>query len=257
VDLELRGKRVVVTGSGSGIGRATAEAFAREGARVCVLGRTESKLESTLDHLSNPEDMQNQHRYDVVDLFDAHAVGDFVARLQEEWGGCDILVNNACSLARLKCVHEMDVAHWDEFVSGNLRGLFLLCHGFLPAMKLGNWGRIVNVGSLTSELGSSHYAEYATVKAAMVGLTRNLAVDYSRYGITVNAIQPGFIATERFESAAPAKMIEAFKQATSVKRIGQPDEVADLILFLASNRAAYITGAVIPIGGGAGLNNLW
>ncbi len=254
MDLNLRGKRVVVTGSGSGIGKVTALAFAQEGARVCLIGRREAKLEETFNQL---EEVDGGHRYDSVDLFDAHAVCDFVARLQEEWGGCDILVNNACSLATLKRVHEMDAEHWDSFVSGNLRGLFLLCRGFLPAMKIGGWGRIVNVGSLTSELGSSHYAEYATVKAGMVGLTRNLAVDYSRYGVTVNAIQPGFIATERFETAAPAKLIETFKNATSVKRIGTPQEVSDLILFLASDRSSYITGAVIPIGGGAGLNNLW
>lgn len=254
MELNLRGKRVVVTGAGSGIGRVTAEAFANEGARVCLIGRRKNKLEETFAGLA---EVEGDHRVDAVDLFDAHAVGEFVAHLQEEWGGCDVLINNACSLATLKRVHEMDVNHWDSFVSGNLRGLFLLCRGFLPAMKIGGWGRIVNVGSLTSELGSSHYAEYATVKAGMVGLTRNLAVDYSRYGVTVNAIQPGFIATERFEAAAPPKLIESFKNATSVKRIGTPQEVADLILFLASDRASYITGAVVPIGGGAGLNNLW
>ena len=254
MELDLKGRRVVVTGAGSGIGKATALAFAQEGARLCLLGRREDKLEETFSQL---QEVHDGHRFDSVDLFDAHAVGDFITELQEQWGGCDILVNNACSPGTLKKVHELDVGHWDEFVSGNLRGLFLLCRAFLPVMKIGAWGRIVNVGSLSSELGSSHYAEYATVKAAMVGLTRNLAVDYSRFGITVNAIQPGFISTESFEASAPMKLKEVYKKSTAIKRIGKPEEVADLILFLSSSRSSYITGAVIPIGGGAGLSNIW
>lgn len=253
--LGLEEKRVVVTGAGSGMGRATARAFAREGATVVALGRTLSTLEATVASLP-PVDGQ-AHRAEVCDLADEAAVEAFAARLTATLGGCDVLVNNACSHAALKKLHDIRPAHWDDFVSANLGGVFRLCRLLLPGMVERTWGRVINVGSLTSELGSSHYGEYAAVKAALVGLTRNLAVDYGRHGVTANVVQPGFVATERFEAAAPPRLREAFVQATSLKRIGKPEEVADVVVFLASERASYVTGAVVQVGGGAGLNNLW
>lgn len=255
MNLGLEGRRVVVTGAGSGIGRATAQAFAREGALVTALGRTRATLEATVASLEPVP--AGAHRAEVCDLADESSVESFAARLLENPGGCDVLVNNACSHAALKKLHDIPPAHWDTFVSANLGGVFRLCRLLVPGMVERRWGRVVNVGSLTSELGSSHYAEYAAVKAALIGLTRNMAVDYGRHGVLVNAVQPGFVATERFEAAAPPKLREAFVQATSVKRIGSPGEIADVIVFLASERASYVTGAVLPVGGGAGLNNLW
>ncbi len=127
----------------------------------------------------------------------------------------------------------------------------------MPGMAERSWGRVVNVGSLTAWLGASHYAEYATVKAGIEGFTRVLAVEYSRHGICANVIHPGFVRTERFEKAAQPEMIKSFARATSCKRLGKPEEVAATIAFLCSELAGYITGAVIPVGGGAGLNNLW
>ena len=252
--LGLTGRIAVVTGAGTGIGRAIANAFAAEGASVIGLGRHIDGLEETIEALPPPTGPA--HAALVADLSQPDSLEAVCHDILAQ-GGAHILVNNACSAAALKKVHEMDPRQWDDFVTTNLGGVYHLCRLLLPAMIEQGWGRIVTIGSLTSELGSSHYPEYAAVKAGLVGLTRNLAVDYGRHGITANLVQPGFIGSERFEAAAPAKLRQAFLNATSLKRIGSPEEVASVVVFLASEQASYVTGAVVPVGGGAGLNNLW
>jgi NAD(P)-dependent dehydrogenase (short-subunit alcohol dehydrogenase family) len=151
----------------------------------------------------------------------------------------------------------MEPADWYATVETDLHGTFRLLRAFLPGMQARGRGRVILIGSLSGMVGVSAYPAYCAVKAAYEGLVKNLAVDYSKYGMTVNLISPGFIATERFEHAAPEALRAKFIAATASKRLGRPQDVADAVAFLASERASYLTGVNLPVCGGLNLGNLW
>jgi len=250
---ELAGKRALITGGGQGIGRAIASSLAAEGVEVWVLGRQQAKLQATCEQIHKAG---GQAHYQVFDLVSGEAEA-LCAEIEAASGPVDILVANAARTSRPQKLSHMDPDDWYATVESDLHGHFRLLQAFLPGLQARGWGRIILIGSLSGMVGVSAYPAYCTVKAGFEGLMKNLAVDYSKYGLTVNLVSPGFVETERFQAAAPAELTAKFKAATASKRLGRPEDIADAVTFLASERASYLTGVNLPVCGGLNLGNLW
>lgn len=253
MELAIEGKHALITGGGRGIGRAIALALAAEGVRITVLGRTEKYLATVCEEI---QIQGGSAAYQVFDL----SLGDAETlrqNLEADLGPVDILVGNAAKTSIPKKLTHMDPADWYQTIETDLNGTFRLLQAFLPGLQERGWGRIILIGSLSGMVGASAYPAYCAVKAAYEGLIKNLAVDYSKYGLTVNLVSPGFVETERFQAAAPPQLLEKFKMATASKRLAKPEDVADVVTFLASERAAYLTGVNLPVCGGLNLGNLW
>jgi 3-oxoacyl-[acyl-carrier protein] reductase len=183
------------------------------------------------------------------DVTDADQVAAAVARALEELGSVDILVNNAGTLDHLAQIDAQSPELWDRDLRVNLTGAFNCAQAVWPHMKEHGWGRIVNMASVAGTLGGFGQASYSTTKAGLLGLTRTLALEGGRHGITCNAIVPGIIGTEAFEMGN-AEMNERMIRRTALRRPGHPQEVANAIAFLCSDLAAYITGVGLNVSGG-------
>lgn len=253
MELGLAGKRALITGGGQGIGRAIAEALAAEGAGVWIIGRKEAKLQATVAAIRA---RGGEAGYTVFDLAKDDA-GELRQAIEREAGPVSILVGNAARVTLPKKLTHMEDEDWYQTVETDLHGTYRLLRAFLPGLQERAWGRVILIGSLSGMVGVSAYPAYCAVKAGFEGLIKNLAVDYSKYGITVNLVSPGFVETERFQKAAPEPLKEKFKAATASKRLGKPEDVADAVAFLASDRASYLTGVNLPVCGGLNLGNLW
>jgi 3-oxoacyl-[acyl-carrier protein] reductase len=247
----LEGRVALVTGAGRGIGRATATRFAREGARVCLAdvepnGPAEaagSLVDGGMDAFAILMDVTS--RTDVEG-----AVGETV----ERYGRLDILVNNA-GVTRDNLSHKMTDEDWRTVLNVHLTGTFLCSRAAQRHMVERGYGRIVNVSS-TSALGNRGQANYSAAKAGVVGLTKTLAIELGRYGVTVNAVAPGFIETEMTRATAARlgldfeEFVEEVVKEIPVGRGGWPEDVAAAILYLASEEAAFVSGQVLYVAGG-------
>jgi len=242
----LDGKCALVTGASRGIGRAAAEALAAAGAAVAInYARSTAEAEATaaaVRALGAEADLVQ------ADVGDAEAVAKLFARLTERWGGVDIVVNNA-AVVRDGYVMMMPLDAWDEVVAVNLRGAFLCARHSLRPMIRRKWGRIINVVSPAALLGKDGAANYAAAKGGLLSLTKSLAREVGRYGITVNAICPGLVET-RMIAGLPAAERERFTRQIALGRFGEPGEIAHVIRFLASPAASYVTGATLIVDGG-------
>lgn len=250
----LTGKKALITGAGRGIGRAIAQTLAEQGAEVCLLSRSENELQQVA------EAIQQQGGKALIQAFDLskrEAYPTLKETLLENMGQVDILVHNAARVYRPKKLTHMPSEDWYKTLDVDLNAVFELNRLFLDSMKDAGWGRVITIGSLSGVVGVSAYPAYCAAKAALEGLTKNLAVDYSKYGLTVNMVSPGFVETERFQKAAPPELVEKFKAATAVKRLGTPEDIANAVAFLASEQASYITGLNMLVCGGLNLGNLW
>ena len=244
---ELSGKFAVVTGAARGMGYAVAKRLAAAGAGVVIndinaeaAARAASELGAAgYTALAVPGD---------VTL--ASDVGRLMARAVEHYGEVNILVNNA-GILRPTPVIDIGEDEWDLVVNVNLKGTYLCSRAVLPVMQKTGWGRIVNfsstAGKNVSTVGGAHYT---AAKAGILGFTRHLAKEVAGYGITVNAVCPGLIDTEMVRSTISTERAQAYAGSFPIKRLGEPFEVAELVAFLASDRAAYITGASLDINGG-------
>jgi 2-hydroxycyclohexanecarboxyl-CoA dehydrogenase len=247
----LEGRTVVVTGGGGGIGGATCGRFAAAGSRVAVLdidgeaaGRTVSRIEAA----------GGAAKAFVCDIADYRSVGSTVADIEAALGPIGVLVNNAgwdvfCLFVRT------EPKDWERLISINLVGALNLHHAVLPGMVQRRSGRIVNIASDAARAGSTGEAVYAACKAGLVGLSKTLAREHARHGITVNVVAPGPTRTNLFAqyklgAGNPEKLEEAFRRSIPVGRIGEPEDVPGAILFFASDDAAYITGQVLSVSGG-------
>jgi NAD(P)-dependent dehydrogenase (short-subunit alcohol dehydrogenase family) len=243
----LNNRIALVTGAGQGMGRAVAEALSERGAAVVVNDLSAGAAEQVAGELRAQGRAALGVAGDVSLRADAQRM---VAAAVERFGALHILVNNA-GVLRPTAVPEISETEWDFVLAVNLKGTFLCSQAALPAMKAAQWGRIVNfsstAGKNVSTVGGAHYT---AAKAGVLGFTRHLAREVAREGITVNAVCPGLIDTEMVRATITLERTQAYARGFPIPRLGQPAEVAELVAFLCSERAAYITGASLDINGG-------
>ena len=237
----------IVTGAGQGMGRAVAMRLSAEGARVVANDVNEEAAARTAKGVQEAGGEAIAVAGDVTSSGD---VANIVDAALDRYGRIDILVNNAGVLRPTKVI-DIEEDEWDWVIAVNLKGTYLCSRAVLPAMRKGGWGRIVNfsstAGKSTSTVGGAHYT---AAKAGVLGFTRHLARETAGYGVTVNAVCPGLIDTEMVRGTIPDEKARAYADSFPIQRMGEPSEVAELVAFLASDRAAYITGASLDINGG-------
>ncbi len=253
----LKGKIVLVTGGGGGIGRSIALAFAAERSRVVITGRTRSKLDPVAEEIRRLGCEALPLTCDVTRKQDVEALK---SETTNRLGTVQVLINNA-GIAPAAGFLEMEDSLWEQVLKVNLTGTYHCCKVFLPGMIASGWGRIINIASTVAKVAYPHISAYATSKHAVLGLSRALAVEVARSGVTVNVICPGYVDTEltlnnaRLMAEKTGKAVEEilklFKNTSPQNRLIAPEEVAGLALMLASESARGITGQAIHIDGGA------
>lgn len=242
----LDGKTALVTGASRGIGRAVALKLAGEGAKVAInFAGSTSKAEAVKQEI---EAQGGEAILVQADVSKADAVEDMVAKVQEAFGTIDILVNNA-GITRDGLLLRMKEEDFDAVINTNLKGVFHVTKVVSKLMMKKRTGRIVNMASVVGLVGNAGQTNYAAAKAGVIGFTKSAARELAARGITVNAVAPGFIHTDMTD-AMPEKAKEATLATIPLKRIGEPEDVANAVLFLASDCASYITGQVFAVDGG-------
>jgi 3-oxoacyl-[acyl-carrier protein] reductase len=245
IQVDLSGKTAIVTGASRGIGKAIALRLAACGAKVACVARSADKLNETVNAITTAG---GEAEAQLCDVADSEAVTQLVEALAEKWGGLDIVVNNA-GITKDTLIPRMSDEDWDNVIATNLRSVFLFTRAASLVMMRKRSGRIINISSVSGLMGNAGQANYSASKAGVIGLTRTVAQELASRKVTVNAICPGFIASEMTQ-AMGATLDEFVKTRIPAKRLGEADEVADAVLYLASDSAAYITGEVITIDGG-------
>jgi 3-oxoacyl-[acyl-carrier protein] reductase len=240
--MRFQDKVVMVTGGAAGIGRVTAEAFAREGAKLAICDVNPDAGEAAANALG-PE-----ASFEKVDVASEAAVSAWADAVAKRYGRIDVLVNNA-GITRDSLLLRMKEADWDLVLNINLKGAFLCTRAAVRFMAQQRSGRIVNVASVVGVVGNVGQANYVASKAGLIGLTKTVAREFAARGITVNAVAPGFIETQ-MTAVLSDKVKEAFLAQIPLGRAGSPEEVAAAVTFLASDQAAYLTGQVLHVSGG-------
>jgi len=244
--MDLTGKTAIITGAGSGLGRAMAYRLSQSGAKIVANDISEENGEVTARTIKERGGEAIAVPADISKFTEAQVL---VERTISAFDQIDILVNNA-GITNDMLIKDMQEEDWDIVLDINLKGAFNCCKFTAPHMIAGKSGKIVNVSS-RAHLGNPGQANYSASKAGIIGLTKSLAMELGRYNINVNAIAPGLIETEGVRSHAKYDMIiERAVKVTPLKRIGKPEDVADLVYFLVSDKSSYITGEVIHITGG-------
>lgn len=242
--MDFRGKKVIITGSTRGIGKAIAVEFAKKGATVVITGRSKSNAEIVAKNITA--------EFGV----DAYGVElDFSKDITESWKeieSCidtpDILVNNA-GLTRDTLFIRMKDEDWNEVINANLTGTFKITQLAVKKMMKKRYGKIINISSIIGFIGNVGQVNYATTKAGLIGFTKSLAKELASRNITVNAVAPGFIETDMTQQL-PEDVKEKYMEQIPLGRFGKPEDVANVVLFLASDNASYITGETIHVNGG-------
>src|SRR5436190_2577031 len=272
IEIDLSGRVAFVTGGSRGLGRADALTLARAGADVVIADLlVESELTEDTDAYgplatvartqglvgteSAAEEIRAMGRRALAvkcDVTDREQVAAAVGRAVDELGSVDILINNAGTLDHVGQFPDQQPALWERDLRVNLTGAFNCAQAVWPQMKERQWGRIVNMASVAGTLGGFGQASYSTTKAGILGLTRTLALEGGRHGITCNAIVPGVIGTEAF-NMGNAQMNERMVKRTAMRRPGDPQEIANAVAFLCSDLASYITGVGLVVAGGIDL----
>jgi len=270
IEIDLAGRVALVTGGSRGLGRADALTLARAGADVAIADiqlesqTSEEEVERygplaqaaraqglvyTEATATEIEALGRRSLALKCDVTEREQVAAAVARVVDELGAVDILVNNAATLDHVGQLGDQSPELWERDLRVNLTGSFNCAQAVWPHMRERRWGRIVNMASVAGTLGGFGQASYSTTKAGILGLTRTLALEGARHGITANAIVPGIIGTEAFAFGNP-EMNERMVRRTALRRPGEPQDVANAIAFLCSDLAAYVTGVALNVSGG-------
>lgn len=236
--LRLENKVAVVTGASQGIGRSIAESLAREGAKVVAV-----------DMNRLPYENKNIYGYEV-NVTDRTGIKVFFDTIIEEFERIDILVNNA-GITRDALIQKMTEEMWDLVIDVNLKGLFNIAQLVGPHMMGNGYGSIINIASVVGEYGNVGQTNYAATKAGVIGMTKTWAKEFARKGanVRVNSVAPGYINTDMMKTV-PEKVLENIKSKTMLGRLGEPEEIANAVLFLASDESSYITGHNLSVNGG-------
>jgi 2-hydroxycyclohexanecarboxyl-CoA dehydrogenase len=238
----LEDKIAIVTGGGQGIGQAIAGKLAAEGATVVVTDLDEASAKETADALPGAIAIR-------ADVNDRQGVQAMVSRVVEQFGHVDVLVNNA-GWDKASSFVDSDPADWDRAIAVNLYGVLHTCKAVLPLMAERGSGAVVNLGSDAGRVGSSGEAVYSAAKGGIIAFTKSLAREMARHQVRVNCVCPGPTDTALFASFAGPKLREALTRAIPFRRLGQPDDVANVVAFLASDEASFITGQTVSVSGG-------
>ncbi|RVT85462.1 3-oxoacyl-[acyl-carrier-protein] reductase [Rhodobacteraceae bacterium CCMM004] len=239
---DLSGKSALVTGASGGLGGAIARTLHGAGAQVALSGTREGPLHALAEELG-----EGAHAL-PCDLSDAAAVADLPKRAAEAMGAMDILVNNA-GITRDGLMMRMSDEDWDAVLAVNLTAVMRLTRASLRPMMKARWGRIINIGSVVGASGNPGQVNYAAAKAGLVGLTKSLASEVASRGITANVVAPGFIETAMTEKLTDDQR-KGILDGVPLARMGQPEEIAAAVLYLASPEAAYVTGSTLHVNGG-------
>jgi 3-oxoacyl-[acyl-carrier protein] reductase len=245
-NMRFENQVAVVTGAGRGIGHAIAVRLAKEGARVASVSRTESNAQKTADEINSLR--ADAAKAYAVDVADQAAVQKAAAQIFEDFGRVDVLVNNA-GVTRDGLSMRMSMEDWDTVMNTNLKGAFNFIQAVMRPMIKQRSGRIINISSIAGLTGNAGQANYSASKAGLIGLTKTLARELASRGITVNAVAPGLIETD-MTTVLSDEIRQAILQKVPLGKLGEPDDIAGAVAYLASPEAKYITGQVLTVDGG-------
>jgi len=243
----LEGKTAIITGGSRGLGKAMTQALSEAGAKVAIISRTESELEKTAAEINSSGGNCTYQALDIMNRADFQA---FVDRLYEENGSVDILIN-AAGVNKRHSFLDFPEDDWDQVVNTNLKSVYQVSQVVIPYMQKNNYGKIINIASLTSEIGLPNMAAYVASKGAISQFTKALAVEFAESGINVNAIGPGYFKTElTMPLFKDEEKVAWMMSRIPLKKIGDPDDLKGAAVFLASGASNYITGQTIYVDGG-------
>jgi 3-oxoacyl-[acyl-carrier protein] reductase len=245
ITADLEGQVAIVTGAARGLGQLISEVLAASGAKVACVDVEAEMLSDTVGRIASSGGEAEPYGCNVTD---SQRVGEVVDEVVKKWGGLQILVNNA-GITRDNVVMRMKDEQFNAVIDVNLRGTFFFTRAAARPMMKGRSGRIINVASVSGLMGNPGQANYSASKAGVIGLTRTVSRELAGRNVTVNAVAPGFIATD-MTAALGEEICEGVKKQTPLGRLGQPQDVADAVLFLASDAASFITGHVLVVDGG-------
>lgn len=256
MELGIKGKHVVVTASSKGIGKATAEGFLNEGCKVAICSSNELNLKKTAEELSRFKENLIWKR---CDLNSSESIKSFIEFVKKNFGDIDILVNN-CGGPFPGTHSTLSIDDWNNGFRQVLMSVVELCNLVLPGMKNSKWGRIINITSLSVKQPVENLMLSNTFRTGLIGYAKTLSTEIGESNITVNTVAPGYTLTERLKELADLRakdagitqeeILQGMAESVPVKRIGSPEDIANLILFLASEKASYITGTTTQVDGG-------
>lgn len=242
---QLENKVIIITGGARGIGRATALKCGSVGAKIAIWDIDESASQELVKSL---EEAGYSAKYYIVNTVDPDACNRAATAVIEDFGRIDVLINNA-GITRDSSFKKMTQEQWQQVIDVNLTGVFNCTKAVYPYMAEAKYGRILNASSVVGLYGNFGQSNYAATKAGLIGMTKTWAREFGKYGITVNAVAPGFIATEMTE-AMPDAVLTGMRDKTPLRRLGQPEDIANAYIFLASEAASFITGTCLSVDGG-------